>query len=310
MSLAQQIQVINEGLLSPGFPPDQLEQVLSNGTQRVVNWRRIRPAVEALGNMPWYDLESQWKFFLDTDRYPLAQGMDLRPDEVEIFRQLVRNLINGTSEGMRILSSVQPEVSLTDVTVTIQANDLRTLGEGIEHIRRTTDLAAIDDVITISSLQPGSLDIILTAGKVSLFALQLAIVLAKSWKNPQTAEKVRGLVRLWNRMKSDDQVDEDTVRQTVLDGTEEEFWKSAEGPLTSVVNSVGKNPPEAKNKITASAREIYEKADEVSADWKLPPAVISGLPGGLTVSLNYEDPEKIGQVIRALVPPRSRKPTT
>ena len=303
MSLAQQVQVINEGLINPNFSPGQLEQVLSNGTQRVVNWRRIRPAVEALGNMPWYDLDRQWQFFLDTDRYPLAQRMDLRPDEVEIFQQLVRNLIDDTSEGMRILSSVQPKVSLTDVTVTIQANDLRTLGEGIEHIRRTTELAAIDDAITISSLQPGSLDIILTAGKVSLYALQLAIVLAKLWKKPQNDAEVRSLVRLWKRMKPDEPVDEDLARQTVLDETEEGFWKSSEEPLNSVVNSVGKYPTEAKNGITASAREIYQNADAVSADWKLPAAVISGLPGGLTVELNYEDPEKIGQVIRALVPP-------
>ena len=34
--------------------------------------------------------------------------------------------------------------------------------------------------------------------------------------------------------------------------------------------------------------------------WRLPPAVITGLPGDLVVSLNYDNPEAIGRVIREL----------
>ena len=42
MSLAQQVQAINNGLFDRTHPPDQMEQVLDNGTQRVLNWRRVR----------------------------------------------------------------------------------------------------------------------------------------------------------------------------------------------------------------------------------------------------------------------------
>ena len=119
MSLTEQIQMIQDGLFDNKFPPGDLQQVLSNGTQRAVNWRRIRPAVEALRQMSWYQADSQWDFFLDPERYPVGRPMDLRPDEVGTFQDLVQTLVSETTEGIRILSSVHPKISLTDVTVTI-----------------------------------------------------------------------------------------------------------------------------------------------------------------------------------------------
>ena len=75
-------------------------------------------------------------------------------------------------------------------------------------------------------------------------------------------------------------------------------------PFKETVEEAGQNPNEAKNKVNSAANEIYQNADRVSADWRLPPAVVSGLPGGLTVTLNYEDPELVGRVIRALAAPQ------
>ena len=303
MSLAQLVQAINDGLFDGNYPPDQLIQVLDNGTQRVVNWRRVRPAVEALAEMPWHELDDQWEFFLDQDRYPVRQQLDLRPDEVEVFQNLAHNLVNETREPMRILSSVQPELSLMDVSVVVSAQDLPTLANAMNHIQRTVELAAIDDAITIGSLQPGSLEIILTAGKVSLYGLQLAILLAKILKAPSMGEKASSLKRLWQRARPDDDVTDETVLQTVHDEAKDNFWDNAEESLKVAVEVAGKNLPEAKNKINLAANEIFQQSDQVSADWRLPPAVITGLPGGLTVSLNYNDPESIGRVIRAIAAP-------
>ena len=300
MSLAQLVQVINDGLFDENYPPDQLRQVLDNGTQRVVNWRRVRPAVEALAEMPWYGLDQQWDFFLDQDRYPVGQQLDLRPDEVGTFQNLVTNIVNETREGMRILSSVQPELSLMDVAVVVNAQDLPTLASAMNHIQRTAELAAIDDAITISSLQPGSLEIILTAGKVSLYGLQLAILLAKILRNPGTNEKVRSLKRLWERRRPNDSVADEDFLETVHDEAKDNFWENATDSLKVAVETAGKNLPESKSKINLAANEIFQHADQVSADWKLPPAIVSGLPGGITVSLNYDDPESIGRVIRAI----------
>ena len=304
MSLAQQVQVINDGLFDGSYRPEQMMQVLDNGTQRVVNWRRVRPAVEALSDMPWYKLDPQWQYFLDRDRYPVGQQLDLRPDEVRPFQSLVRNLVDETREGMRILSSVQPEISLTDISVVVDAQNFATLAESMNHIQRTAELAAVDDAITISSLQPGSLEIILTAGEASLFGLQLAIVLAKVLKDPRTNEKARSLKRLWQRTQPDYDITDETVLESVHSEARETFWDNALGSLKATVEDAGKNPNEAKNKIDQAANEIYQNADRVSADWRLPPAIIEGLPGGITVSLNYEDPELIGRVIRAIAAPR------
>lgn len=303
MSLAQQVQAINDGLFDRSYPPDHLLQVLDNGTQRVVNWRRVRPAVAALVDMPWYNVDPQWDYFLDMGRYPTGQQLDLRPDEVGTFQNLVNNLVNETREGMRILSSVQPEISLTDISVVVSADDLQTLTDAMDHIRLTAEIAAIDDAITISSLQPGSLEIILTAGKVSLYGLQLAILLAKVLKDPRTNEKVRGLLRLWRRAQPSDDITEDTALEVVHEEAKDNFWEHAEDSLKLAVEGAGKNLPEAKSKVDRAANEIFQNADKVATDWKLPPAVITGLPGGITVSLNYEDPESIGRVIRAIAAP-------
>ena len=303
MSLAEQIQLINDGLFDPEHDPIELEQVLDNGTHRAVNWRRIRPAIEALQQMTWCQLDSQWDFFMDEERYPVGRPMDLRPDETETFQNLVQNLVDEIQEGVRILSSVHPKISLTDVTVTIESTELQTIEKAIEHVRRTTELAAIDDAITVSKIQAGSIDIIFTAGKASLLGLQLAILLANLWKSPQTRDKIRPLRRLFKRAKPDDDVDDETVTEIVMEETRETFWESAHDHFEQVVKNTGKPVPEAQNKVNLAAREIHDKSEQVSANWKLPPAIVHGLPGGITVSLNYNDPESIGRVIRELASP-------
>ena len=143
-------------------------------------------------------------------------------------------------------------------------------------------------------------EITLTAGQVSLLALQLAIVLASVWKDSLTAEKIGGLRKLWRRIQPDNDIEEETIQEVVLDDARETFWQSASESLENAVKSVDKHFPEAQSKINQAAKEIYEHSDSVSANWRLPPAVITGLPGDLVVSLNYDNPEAIGRVIREL----------
>lgn len=301
MSIAAQIQTIKHGLFTDGYPPAEMRQILDNGTQTVIHWGRVRPAIEAIGQMPWYELDSQWQFFLNEERYPIGRPMDLRPDEVGTFQNFVRILLNAMREPMRILMSVHPEeTSLNDVSVVINSTDLETLERSIPHVRRTIELAAIDDAITVSSLQPGSLEIFLTAGNITMMALKLVILLAKAWKDPKLQDDVRRLMRLSDRAGTD--ADEKTVLDTVMEDAQETFWASAEEPLKSALLESNVNFPEAQNKINQAAREIYDNAEPASADWKLPPAVVSGLPGGITVAL-YDTPEAIGRVIKELAAP-------
>ena len=301
MSITQQVQTIRHGLFADGYAPHEMRQILDNGTQQVVNWGRIRPAVVTLNRMPWCNLDSQWEYFLDEGRYPIGRTMDLRPDEVGIFQDLVHNLVSQTSEPMRILMSVHPEISLNDVSVAIDATDLETLEKAIGHVKRTARLAAIGDEVKISSIQPGSVEVFLTAGAATVLALELAILLAKAWKDPQIRSDVRRLVRHLKR-ENDDAVDEQKALETVLEETRETFWETAIEPLQNAAIDHGLHTPEAQNKINAAAKEIYDNAEEASADWRLPPAVISGLPNGLTVAL-YDSPEAIGRVIKELAAP-------
>ena len=85
----------------------------------------------------------------------------------------------------------------------------------------------------------------------------------------------------------------------------DEFWEISFPQLQAKFAEVGKEHQvnEAKNKIDQAAKEIMSNADKVSANWKLPAAVIHGLPGGATAHINLEDPEAIGRVIRAIAAP-------
>lgn len=300
MSIAEQVQTIRHGLFADAYNPLEMRQILDNGTQQVIYWGRIRPAVLTLGQMPWHQLDSQWNYFLDEERYPIGRNMDLRPDEVGTFQDLVNNLVSQTYEPMRVLMSVHPEITLNDVSVAIDSTDLETLEKAIGHIRQVAKLAAIDDAITVSSLQPGSLEVFLTAGKASILALELAILLAKEWKAPRIKENTRQVIRFLKRIVNGDAREEE-VLASVMDDVKEVFWENATEPLENVLQGTGISVSEANNKIDQAAKEIYEDAEEVSANWKLPPAVISGLPGGLTVSLYHDNPEAIGRVIKALM---------
>ena len=300
MSIAEQIQTIRHGLFANNYEPLAMRQILDNGTQTVVNWERIRPAVMALDQMPWHELDPRWQFFLNEERYPIGRTMDLRPDEVETFQNLVQDLIDNTHEPMRILMSVHPEVTLFNLSVTLDSTNLETLEKGIQHVRRVTELAAIDDAITVSETQPGSIEFFLTAGAASILAIEHAILLAKIWKSPHTRDMGRRLWRLAQRTGNDNLTKKDAI-DSVMDDAKEAFWEDATEPLENALqNATNKNFPEAKNKIDAAAKEIYQNAEPVSADWRLPPVVIRGLPNGLTASLYYDDPESIARVIKAL----------
>ena len=301
MSIAEQVQTIRRGLFTNEYSPLDMRQILDNGTRQVINWGRIRPAVVALSQMPWHELDSQWQYFLNEERYPIGRTMDLQPDQVGTFQNLVQNLINVTNEPMRVLMSVHPEISLNDVSVAINSTNLETLEKAMAHVKRTARLAAIGDEVQVSSVQFGSIEVFLTAGQATVLALNLAILLAKAWKDPQMQGDARRLMR-YLRQERDDEVDEKKVLQTAMEDTTESFWETAIEPLQNAATEHNFHTPPARNNINAAAKEIYDNAEEVSAEWKLPPAIISGLPNGLTVAL-YNSPEAIGRVIKELAAP-------
>ena len=300
MSIAEQVQIIRRGLFTGEHEPNEMRQILDNGTQTFVNWARVRPAVVAVGEIPWHRLDNQWQFFLDQERYPIGRPMDLRPDEVGTFQNLIQNLLDETRGPMETLMSVHAEeISPNDISVAIATTDLETLEQAIRHVRRTAELAAVGDAVSVSSIQAGSMEVFLAAGEATRLALNLAILLAKALNNPRLQDDIRRLVRL--RRRETDDVDEETVRATVMEDTQETFWETATEPLEKVAHQNNLSVPEATNKINQAAREIHDNAERVSADWRFPPAVVSGLPSGLTVAIY--DANVIGQVIKELAAP-------
>ena len=168
-------------------------------------------------------------------------------------------------------------------------------------MKHTASLAAIGDEAKISSIQPGSVDLFLTAGEATVLARNLAILLAKAWKAPRIQSDVRRLIRHLKR-ESYGAMDEQRVLETVIEDAAEFFWETAIEPLQNAAIDHGLHTPEAQSKINAAAKEIYDNAEDSSAEWKLPPAVVRGLPNGLTVAL-YDSPEAISRVIKELAAP-------
>lgn len=303
MSIAKQVQVIMEGLFDPYVPPDATTELLSVGIHRVDNWARMRPALLALREMPWCTVDQQWEYFLDEARYPVGAPLELRGDELETFVGLTQELLDHTRDGMEVLSSVHRPVGLECVIVTLQTRDLRMLRDGLDHVRKITTLAAIDDAIEIHAVEPGSLEIFLTAGKLSLLGLQLAITLARQFGNARVHEQVALLRRLWNMRQTQDTPTDEDLLDVVRDDIQQRFWSSADELLKVASEAAGKNNNEARNGVNAAAKEIHEKASDVSAHWQLPPATIRGLPSGVTIDMNSDDPAFIAQVVRALAQP-------
>ena len=310
MALAEQVAVINRGFFSENAPADAMEQILSDGTQQIVNWHQVRPALLELMAMPWCQLQDEWNYFLNESRYPVGTPMELTPERANIYRALTDQLRRQITGPMNVLASVQPDIPADNVTVAIDAADLETIEKAIGHIRAVTHLAAIDDAISVASVQPGSFEIILTAGQVSLLGLRLAIILAKRWKDPRSKDDARRLLQLLKRRNPEDETSEAEVLEVIHGEAKDEFWEYASEALQSAFQNVGKGvheSNEAKNKIEHAAKDIYNNADSVATEWKLPPATIQGLPGGITVNLNFSDPGALAQVIRAIAAPPVEK---
>ena len=168
-------------------------------------------------------------------------------------------------------------------------------------MKRTARLAAIGDEVKISSIQPGSVDLFLKAGEATVLALNLAILLTKAWKALRIQSDVRRLTRYLKR-ESYGAMDEQKVLETVIADAAESFWETAIEPLQNAAKEHNLNIPEAQSKINAATKEIYDNGEDSSAEWKLPPAVVRGLPNGLTVAL-YDSPEAISRVIKELAAP-------
>lgn len=161
MSIAEQVEVIRQGLFTDEYPADAMRPIFRSGTQMVVHWSRVRPAVVALAEMPWYSLDREWSFFLDEERYPVERPMVLRPDEAVTFTSLIQRLLSQTGEPMRALMAVHAnEISLYNILVAIGAMDSNALERALRHVRRTVRTADTGDAVNGSSLlarlNPGS----------------------------------------------------------------------------------------------------------------------------------------------------------
>ena len=191
----------------------------------------VRPAIATIDQMPWHELDEQWQYFLDEDRYPIGRPMDLRPDEVRIFSNLVQRLLDQTREPMRILMLMHGEEDfLNNISVVVDSYDLETLRNALEHIRMTAAEMSIDGAITVSSIQPGSMEIFLTSdSSATKFAMSLAILLARRWLNPLLQRTVELMTNLVERMGHDK--DEEKAKSAVFDRERNEFWEEWAKPL-------------------------------------------------------------------------------
>lgn len=294
MSVSQKVQIINDGLFDKDHPPAQMKQVLSIGVHEVVNWPRLRPALIALDEMPWYSLDAQWRHFLDDAQYPTDKPIKLQKNEVGLFQELVRYVQQGTNEGIRVLSSVHPLVPATDFTVSFETHDFETLKHITAHIHEVVKHVAVDEPIKIRAVQTGSIEIAVQAMQLTGRALALAILLVQKWK----LEPIDKLVRLLERIQGKHAKNTDTdteFRESIIEDTREEFWNKNNKLLEPGLN---------KKAVDSAADLIYKHSDHLGVSWSLPPAVIRMLPDGIEIDIR--DPKYLETALKALSEPKAK----
>ncbi len=295
MALAQKIHIINEGLFDASRPPDAMQQVLSIGVLEVVNWPRIRPALKILDEMSWYTLDGQWQHFLDQAQYPPGRPMKLQNKEAGLFQQMIRDVQNGTREGLRALLSVHPVVPATDFSVAFEAHDFETLKDVTSHIHEVVKHIAVDEPVKIRAVQTGSIDIAIEALGLTGDALTMAILLVAAWKK----EPVDKLVRLFKRLQRKPEAEADSkedIRKNIIEDAREEFW---------LKNAKLLGPGLNRKAVNTAADLIYEHSERLGVRWSLPPAVIRMLPDGIEIDIN--DPKFLETALRALKEPNNKQ---
>ena len=304
MSIARNVQLIYDGLFNPEYPPDQLEDRLSGVSIRVVNWPRCRRALLVLDGMNWHELDTNWRYFLEEEKFPRNRPLDLRPEEVNQFAILLHQLRAETESGFRVLRAVHPEVPPTEHVVIVEAQDFGTLLNAVEHIQDVCNSAAADGGIKISGYHSGSLEVAIEAIGLSFHALSLAISMAAMLKNSPIEKDIRRDKQLLENYGVDG-VSEDKLYEDAVTRLRAEFWYEWKERLDDLIKKQGKESVagEVYNRINRAAALIYEDATKATVTWKQPTAIIRRLNDGLEVEY-YDDPNLILDKILALPSPK------
>ena len=307
MSIARNIQLIYDGLFNSQYPPDQFDERLPNVSTRFVNWPRCRRALMVLADMTWYDFDQDWRYFLEEEKFPRTRPMDLRPEEVDQYMNLLHQVRQDTKEGFRILRAVHPEVPPTEHVVVVEAQDFKSLLHAVQHIEDVCNLASADGAVKISAYHSGSLEIVIAAIGLSLHALSLAISMAEKLRRSPIDKDVRRDKRLLESYGIDN-VSEEKLHEDAVTRVRDEFWDEWKGRLDDLIAKEGKKSVagEVYNRIDKAAILIYENADKATVTWKQPTAVIRGLPNGVEVEY-YDDPDLILDKLLELPSPRANE---
>ena len=305
MSVADQITIINHAFFNPDRPPDEMHQILSDGTAEIANWEIIAPAIKALDAMPWHTLNDDWRFFLAEERVRDGRRtLTLNPDRVHLYRSRTQELVRDISQPMTVLRAVHPTVPENAIIATVQPADIESLVAALEHIQRVSRFA-VDDALTIASLQTGSLEIALIASDLTMRAFEIAIMLSAVWKSPHIREGATKFVRLVRGVNpTTDTSDEELIDQW-LEDEKNKIWEAVEQPFREHCISENKNEHEAKSLVDKAAKELA-KAEEYNTDWQLPRVTVHGLPYGIKLDF-ITTPSSLSKVIKELAEPPSNQ---
>ncbi len=303
MSLAVDVQLIDEGLFGGVVPAGEVEAITVGDRQvfKLVNWRSVRAALEAVKRLDCWEVGDFWEYYLDERRFPPGKDLEMSSAESNRFGEELESLRRELGIGLAILKQVLPDVPLGNVGVSLDVGDLPRLSQGVLHVNRVAQLAAVDDAIQVSSVEAGSLELTLVGGLVSSLALDLAVCLSKVLLGPVVKDRARAFLELFKKLQPDVALNEDVVEGVVGEEVREEFWEGVGSGFLEAVEKAGHSAPEARTKVNQAAREIVDNSAKVGAVWRRPVTVIYGLPGGAWAELEGYDSTELGRVFRVLM---------
>ena len=108
MDIATQIAIVRAGLWNQDADPLQGEPVLPGSTKlRMVNWPRVRPALEILASKSWWTAPQEMAFYLGEAVSPQELILE-NGGELQVFATMIQQVKSVCENPIRVLEAEHP----------------------------------------------------------------------------------------------------------------------------------------------------------------------------------------------------------
>ena len=275
MDIATQVAVIRAGLWNPAADPLQGAVVLPDSAKlRVVNWPRVRTALEILASKDWVNTTAEWKNVAPYLNAPPDELILEGNNEVQGFRSRIVGLKTALEIPLRVLESEHP-IPLNwqnePASYVITATDLAQIQAELSHMQEVLKLLGFDTEVGISRIASGSIEMVLLAVGVAFNGVQAAIGLLTYLK--VSKQDIEEAEQGFREATNPDKVSADECRAAAKAQIRLRFWRRSgfSAQLSAKIereNKSGLTMPDAQTHINKAVDKMMD-SDGVNGQWVL-----------------------------------------